>query len=253
VVDASLIIGCAWTDSPYTSTAALVVGWSRDDAEREAAALALAMWDRRAEFGPEAETASVGEAVERALGARESTVFISDSGDNVTAGGAGDSPVFLERLVAAGARSAVVAGIADAGAVEACRLAGVGAVAEVALGGKLDATNFRPLLVRGSVERLGERFAVLRVEGVEVVLTADRRGFTTLADFSRVGIDPLARKVAVVKLGYLFPELRECAPRAILALSPGFTDLQLDRLPYRRLARPIYPLDGEFAWSPEIA
>ena len=53
-----------------------------------------------------------------------------------------------------------------------------------------------------------------------------------------------------MKLGYLFPELRDRAPRSILALSPGFTDFQLDRLPYHRLARPIYPLDGDFTWSP---
>ena len=253
VLDASFMIGCAWTDSPYTSAAALVVGWSREAAAASASALARGMWNRRAEFGPEAEVAGVGEAVERALAAPESTVFISDSGDNVTAGGAGDSPTFVERLVAAGASSAVVAGVADPAAAEACRLAGVGAAVDVAIGGKLDATNFRPLPVRGRVEQLGEGFAVLRVGGVEVVLTADRKGFTTLADFARVGLDPLARKVVVVKLGYLFPELRAVAPRAIMALSPGFTDLQLDRLPFRRLTRPIYPLDGDFAWSPKPA
>lgn len=253
VLDASLIIGCAWTDSPYTSTAALVVGWSREVAAASASALAQAMWVRRADFAAEAETASAEEAVARALAAPEPTVFVSDSGDNLTAGGAGDSPLFVQLLTAAGARSAVVAGLSDPAAVEACRRAGVGATVEVAIGGKLDATNFRPLPVRGTVERLGEGFALLRVGGVEVVLTADRRAFTTFADFARVGIDPLARKVVGVKLGYLFPELKDRAPRAILALSPGFTDLRLDQLPYRRLTRPIYPLDGDFAWTPAPA
>ncbi len=250
VLDASLVIGCAWTDSPYTSTAALVVGWSREAAAASASALARATWERRTEFGPEAETASAEEAVQRALAAPEPTVFVSDSGDNVTAGGAGDSPLFVQLLAEARAPSAVVVGVSDPAAVESCRRVGVGAEVEVAIGGKLDATNFRPLPVRGTVERLGDGFAVLRVGGVEVVLTSDRKAFTTFADFARVGIDPLARKVVVVKLGYLFPELKDRAPRAILALSPGFTDLQLDRLPYRRLTRPIYPLDGGFTWSP---
>ena len=48
--------------------------------------------------------------IERAMAASERPVFISDSGDNVTAGSAGDTSLFAERLVALGARDAVVAG-----------------------------------------------------------------------------------------------------------------------------------------------
>ena len=35
-----------------------------------------------------------------------------------------------------------------------------------------------------------------------------------------------------------------------MALSPGATDLRLDRLPYRRLNCPLYPLDNDLAWEP---
>ncbi len=52
----------------------------------------------------------------------------------------------------------------------------------------------------------------------------------------------------VVKLGYLFPELAPLAALALLALSPGVSDLELTRLPYRHVYRPIYPLDPEMAW-----
>ena len=47
-----------------------------------------------------------------------------------------------------------------------------------------------------------------------------RRAFTSLASFRAAGIDLLQRQIVVVKLGYLFPELRDCAPRALMALSP---------------------------------
>ena len=60
----------------------------------------------------------------------------------------------------------------------------------------------------------------------------------------------MAYKIVVVKQGYLFPDLSDHAPRAILALSPGACDERLEELPYRRLQRPIYPLDGDFAWAP---
>ena len=62
-------------------------------------------------------------------------------------------------------------------------------------------------------------------------------------------IDPLEHKAVVVKLGYLFPELRDSAPRAIMALSPGFTDLRLEVLPYQRVQRPIFPLDRGMEWQ----
>ena len=54
----------------------------------------------------------------------------------------------------------------------------------------------------------------------------------------------------MVKLGYLFPELTDIAPREILALSPGCSDLNLHRLPFQYVTRPIYPLDQDFEWQP---
>jgi microcystin degradation protein MlrC len=252
VLDASVIIGCAWTDSPYTSTAALAVAWEREVAEREARQLGEEIWRCRAEFRPDAETAPLDAAVPRALAAPSGPVFVSDSGDNVTAGGAGDLPLVLAELLRVGAERALVAGLSDAAAVAACAAAGAGATVRLALGGKLDAVSGRPLPVDATVARLGAGWAVVRVGGVDVAVTADRRAFTTLAGFAALGLDPLAYRVVVVKQGYLFPELRDAAAGAprILALTPGFTDLELTRLPYRRLTRPIYPLDGGVTWSP---
>jgi microcystin degradation protein MlrC len=181
-------------------------------------------------------------------------VFISDSGDNVTAGGAGDMPLFVERLLAAGAPDAVVAGLADAAAVEQCARAGAGARITLSIGGKLDVTHAQPLEVTGTVAHLDPPeqpvLAVLQVQGVTVVLTRDRQAFTSLASFRAAGIDPLQHRIIVVKLGYLFPELRNFAPRAIMALSPGFTDLRLEQLPYQRVRRPIFPLDRTVEWRP---
>jgi microcystin degradation protein MlrC len=254
ILDASLMIGCAWTDSPYTTVSVLVMASEdRELAHRQAARLAEAVWEQRAAFRPDVETAPPEEAVAQALSARERTVFISDSGDNVTAGGAGDNPLFVERLLAAGAPDAIVAGIADAAAVSACARAGSGSRITLSIGGKLDRVNGQPQEVTGTVRHLdpaeAPTLAVLQVDGVSVVLTADRRAFTSLAGFQQAGIDPLAHKIVVVKLGYLFPELRDRAPRAIMALSPGFTDLRVEALPYRRVARPIFPLDREMEWE----
>ena len=258
ILTSSLLIGCAWTDSPYTSTSVIVMAESdKQIAQKCAAQLGEAVWKQREEFKTDVETASVDEAISKALKAPESNVFISDSGDNITAGGAGDIPLFVEGLLKAGAPDAVVAGISDPEAVARCVEVGKGVSLTIEIGGKLDKINGSPLSVTGKVihlspnlsEEKGPSLAVLRVEGVDIVLTSTRQAFTTLESFRRVGIDALNRKIVVVKLGYLFPQLRDNAPRAIMALSPGFTDLRMEMLPFQRVRRPIFPLDKDFTWQ----
>ncbi len=254
VLDASLMISCAWTDSPETGASAIVVAES-DPAigRRVALVLARRVWDQRTTFGPEVETATVDEAISRARSSPEPSVFLSDAGDNVTAGGAGDLPYVLERLLAAHVPDAVVAGIADAPAVSRCTAAGVGGHVSLSIGGTLSGATVAPVRVNGTVAHLdaGDRAtqAVVTIEGVDVILTSDRRAFTTPGAFHRAGIDPLKHKIVVVKLGYLFPELRNVAPRAMMMLSPGCTDLHIERLPYARIRRPVYPLERDVTWE----
>ena len=78
-----------------------------------------------------------------------------------------------------------------------------------------------------------------------------RQAFARLRDFEQANLDPLAQQIVVVKQGYLFPELRTVARKTIMALSPGFTALQLDQLPYERIKRPIFPLDDGLEWCPD--
>lgn len=251
ILDASILIGCAWTDSPYTSVSVIVVAEEDTGKAHEyAAALARDIWIRRGEFGPDAETVPVEEAISEAMEAKERPVFISDSGDNVTAGGAGDIPLLLEKLLDAGATDTVIAGLADPDAVTRCAQAGAGSEITLKIGGKLDKVNGYPLEVTGIVEHIDSpSLAVLKVEGVKVILASDRRAFTTLRSFEQAKVNPLDQKIVVVKVGYLFSELRGIAQKAIMALSPGFTNLQLEQLPYKRIMRPIFPLDGDFEWD----
>jgi microcystin degradation protein MlrC len=92
--------------------------------------------------------------------------------------------------------------------------------------------------------------AVVRVGGMDVIVTERRRPFHVIADFLRLGLDPRRVELVVVKIGYLEPELRAAARRAYLALTPGAVDQAVERLPYRRLQRPMFPMDRGFSWEP---
>jgi len=212
------VIGCAWTDSPYNTVSVIVVAEEDSRNARECAdTLANDIWGHRKEFKADTETATIDEAVAEAMRSKEYPVFISDSGDNVTAGGAGDIPIILEKLLDAGATDAVVAGIADADAVKQCIQAGIGSVVKLNIGGKLDKVNGYPLEVIGTVEYLNQpSLAVLKVRGVKVILASDRRAFTSAHDFEQAKINPSEQKIVVVKLGYLFADLRPIIPLSVL-------------------------------------
>ena len=257
LLDASYLVGYAWADEPRVGASAVAVGRDARSARLAARELAAEWWKRRAEFAFGMTTGTVDECIQWAQQSakREPPVFLSDAGDNITGGGVGDVPVVLQRMLAAGLTDAVYAALVDSDAVAACHAAGPGHKVALSLGGRLDMVNGEPLAVTGTVVTLtsqtpDNRQAVIDVHGVRLVLTERRTAFTTLAQFLELGIDPRACAIVAVKLGYLFPELRAIARAAYLAMSPGVINPVVTALPYRRLARPIYPLDPHFNWKP---
>jgi microcystin degradation protein MlrC len=264
ILTADIMVGFGWADAPHAGSSVVVV--AEDEAHlpvarQQAKRLAQTMWDQRHNFTFDMEVAaSVDEAIDLALVAPERTVFLADSGDNPTAGTPGDTPYFLARLLAKQVPDAILAGIPDEAAARICFEQGVGASVSVSLGGKLDQAHGDPVEVSGMVEHLYRpesgvkeaAIATLRVGGVRVLVTDLRKAFMSLSDFQKAGVEPLEHKIVVVKLGYLMPELRDAAPREILALSPGYSDMDFTRLPYKYVTRPIFPLDGDFAWQPVI-
>jgi microcystin degradation protein MlrC len=255
VLDASLLVGYVWADQPRVG--ASVVACGADSAAIGAAATTLAQsyWDARESFAFPMPADSVDGCIEQAMQATEIPVFISDAGDNVTAGAPGDVPYVLERLLVHGVARAVVASLVDTTAVAACEAAGVGGQVAVTLGGKLDRANGHPLQVTGTVEVCavvdGNHQAVLRVGGVAVILTAQREAFTMLEQFRQLGIEPAQEPIIVVKLGYLFPELQPVAAQSLLALSPGIVNPDITALVYHHVRRPSFPLDHDMAWQPD--
>jgi microcystin degradation protein MlrC len=255
IMDASIFVGYVWADEPRAHATITLTGTDEAAMQREGTQLARAYWDAREHFTFGSPVGTIDECIGWALQAPEQPVFISDSGDNPTAGGVGDLPLFLERLLALNVPDAVLASIADADATAACYAAGVGAEVTLTLGGKLDTIHAKPLPVSGQVlflhatDDIQDRQAVLGVGGVRVIVTHRRRPYHRIAEFQRLGIEPHQHKLIVVKIGYLEPELKAAAKRAFLALSPGAVDQAIERLPFERIIRPIYPLDPSMVWT----
>ncbi|NSC24066.1 M81 family metallopeptidase [Streptomyces albus subsp. chlorinus] len=262
ICDAALWVGYAWADEERCRAAVVVTGDDARLALDQAGSLARRYWEARHDFTFVGPTGQADACIARAVASTARPFLISDSGDNPTAGGAGDLGYMLERLLAnedlaAGRATALHPGIHDPAAVETCFAAGVGAEVSLAVGGHVSAgtgEHAKPCPLTGRVVSLqtldGVRAAAVRHGGVTAVLTERRKPFHTRADFGE--IDPAAYDLVVVKIGYLEPELYDMAADWLLALTPGGVDQDLLRLGHRHVARPLYPFDDEGFTDPEM-
>lgn len=260
LLDASIFVGYAWADLPRSAMRVFVIAkneMNSKKARQEAVLIAQHIWNARLKLELDVESGSIQEMIKKAESLPQKTVFISDSGDNTTAGAPGDNPQVLKALTDAGCTNALVAGLVDLEAFKQCVKAGVGADVKLMVGGKQDHTFGFFLPLEGEVENLSpdsvlstpNAVALLKVEGIKVALLNSRRSFTTLKDFKDIGLNPLDFKIVVVKLGYLYPELRDIAPVHLIALTSGFCNLDIPSLPFKQVNRPVYPLDREMIWT----
>ncbi|WP_159588798.1 M81 family metallopeptidase [Chelativorans xinjiangense] len=254
--DANLMVGYVWADEPRATAAVVVTATNRRAALEEAERLALAYWRERENFRFGPVTGALDEMLEIAVAARTSPVILADSGDNPTGGGVGDRADVLAALVARDWQGALIAGIADRPAVERCFEAGKGAFLPLRIGGSLDPASPH---IAADVEVLrlddpgdpAERQAVVRVGGIDVVLAARRRPYHRLADFKRLGLDPHAVRLLVVKSGYLSPELAPLANPNLMALTEGAVNQDIPALANHRRHTPCYPFQGDFTFAPK--
>nr|WP_136044581.1 M81 family metallopeptidase [Microbacterium sp. K41] len=255
VVDASVWIGYAWADEPRCQAYVVVTGDDRELIAREAERVARRFWGAREDFVFVAETGTLDEALDRALAPAAARPYvISDSGDNPTAGGAGDVTWTLARLLERpeltdGSQTTLVASIFDRKAVARAVAAGVGAEVELEAGARVDPGPHGPVTIRGTVFSITHgdpdagTQAVIAVGGLHAIVTERRKPFHHLSDFRLLGLEPTEADIVVVKIGYLEPELYELAADWTLALTPGGVDQDLLRLGHHRLRPGVYPFD----------
>lgn len=258
VLDASLLVGYVWADEPRATASAVLTGTKPDLLRTDALSLAQQYWDARKEFKFGVPTGTLDDCITRAQALQTKPVVLSDSGDNPTAGGTGDRADALATLLRHRVQNAVIAGIADRPATEACYRAGVGATLPLTVGGTLDPVGNPPVHVTAKVifllktDQLPERQAVVQVDGISAVLTARRRPFHEIRDFTSLGLEPTTFKIVVVKAGYLVPEIAQIANPNLMALTDGAVNQDIEHLPPNRYRVPTYPFVPDLQWKPLV-
>jgi microcystin degradation protein MlrC len=269
---ASLLLGFPWADNEHNGVSILVTTLGdgpeeKKTAEEAAAELARAFWERRRDFAFRSEYYDSARSIETAFRAvleeKQRPVFVSDSGDNPTAGAAGDATELLEELlkridaVDRLPRPLLYSGFYDAPAAAACVKAGTGAVVDTTLGGNWDRMNGKKIPLRLSVRNIVPNYGPYRADlilaeyrNILFTITSKHIGFGDPGLLPALGVRPEDHRLVVVKLGYLEPCFRDIARRAILALSRGCSNEALETIPYQKVPRPLYPLDPDMEWAP---
>lgn len=240
-------------------TAVVVTDGDQALAERLADELADLAWSLRDDFLVR-EAIGIDEAVRMADAEPEGVVVLSDTGDTVFGGAAGDSTLILEAMLRLGIRGPALVPMIAPRLVAQLFAAGEGARVTLPVGAEVATAFFSPVTVTGTIRRLGPgrvavsgyqdteidmgRTAVLEIGPVTLLVT-ERRGVAgNLPDAYRAfGITPEAAKMVVLKTASNFQYFAPMTKRLIRVDTRGPGQSDVFTLPWKRLPRPIYPLD----------
>ena len=243
VLTANLFLGHCWIDAPNTSASTVVCALNKEKAELIAKDLANKLWATRNSYKFLCEAELPKECVKRAIEGKENRIFITDSGDNTTAGAEGESTEILELFIKEKPiKKTCIAGITDIDLVdkfwakkdgEEVFLEKFGVKAMVKVHGE----------ILGWAKEIIGRSLTFSIGNIDAIFTEKRSAFIEKGNFDKANVDLLEYQIVMVKLGYLFTELKPYADRELFALSDGASCVELARLNLKNIIRPMYPLD----------
>jgi len=262
--------GFPWSD--FEDAGLSIIVTTNDDqrlADACADELSGLAWSLRRDFL--VRPTPVREAIRRVRATEEGPIVLADIGDNPGGGAPCDGTVVLKAVLEAGLEDGVFAVIADLEAVRMAVKAGVGNEVTMELGGKTDELHGAPLRVTGLVRLISDgkfvakgpmgtgserdmgRTAVLRVGGVDLIVTDKRLQPTDLQLYRSLGIEPTEKRFIVVKSSVHYRAAHEPIAKEVIELdTPGLTSPRLAGFGFRKIRRPIFPLDVEMLGITEL-
>jgi microcystin degradation protein MlrC len=273
IMNVSVVGGFVFSDTPKNGVAIVVT--ARNDvapARRLALDLARRAWAARGRFVK--TLTPLERAVEMSLAvardpARPAAIY-SDAGDNPGGGGRGNTTWLLAALHEAGVSGAILGVFVDPALAAEAHARGVGAAfravfnrdGETAFAKRFEAdarvlalhdgrcVGRRGLWAGKSLE-LGLT-AALELGGVTVVVGSRRKQCADPVFFEMMGIDiAKARTVVVKSRGHFRAGFDEFfKPDQVFEVdTAGLTSPAIERIPFRNLPRPVFPLDPDAQWQ----
>ena len=272
LIDVTFFNGFPWADTPWTGASVVVVGHKGQDVQKAANELGQWVWEHRHETDIELNDAAAAWDKARAAADApgEGYVVIHEASDNPGGGTPGDGTGMLREMLRRNEEKTVLGYIFDKEIVEKACAAGIGGRISGLLGGKTDRCHGDPVEIRDAVvcalsdgqgiylspNKVGQkcdyhRMARLRIGNAEVIV-AETCANQTYDDrpFLLTGADINQYRIVLLKSATHFRSWFEGRAKAIVtANTPGNTAENFALFPYRKLTRPVYPLDPDMEFD----
>lgn len=274
IMNVTVLGGFAFSDTPKNGLAVIVTARGSDPApaRRLAHRIAQAAWADRQRYRPRLTPLPEAVAMAKACGDdpdRPALIF-ADVADNPGGGGGGNTTWMLQALRESGVRGALLGVFIDPALAAEAHRRGVGARFDAVFnsaGETAEAKRYaaparvlslhdgrcvgrRGIFAGASID-LGP-CAALDLGGVTVVVGSERNQCADPVFFEMMGLDiGRARSVVVKSRGHFRAGFDEVFPpeRVIEVDCPGLTTPMLGRLRFKRLPRPVFPLDEDARWT----
>jgi microcystin degradation protein MlrC len=231
--------------------------------QRFAETIADDIWARRFEMINTFLTVEVAAATCAAHDGKGGPIVVADYADNPGGGSYGDGTNLLRALLEAKVSNACFGALIDPQAAQLLHAHTIGDTVSIMLGGKTDPRiGGAPLPVTGVLRLLSVGdytgdgpmigglkkswgpTAVLRVDGIDILIASLSSQILDLQQFRTFGIDPATKTtVALKSMQHFRAAFEPIAAKVIVCDSGALCTPDLSRLAYSSVARPIFPLD----------
>ena len=243
IVAASLFNGQPWIDSAFTG-ASIALSYYGDGENVRAIGEAMAEYFKANKEKLRFKVpALLPDDMFSALDGMAKPVFISDSGDNSTAGADGKSTFLLKKMMESGLDKILISALYNKDIYDKyCKMPIGTKVCETIPAPdrySSDITIEGELLsegkILGFVKEDAGRGILVRCGNCDIIFSDVRCSFTSDEHFTAMGITPTDYNYIVLKIGYLWPEVAAIAPSTVFCLTPGTSTNDFSALDYKNL------------------
>jgi microcystin degradation protein MlrC len=264
------ILSCSWHvgyirhDTDVAGCGIIVIPTKVEDQEYAneiADKLATYIWDKRHEFHYTGLTAQPEEAIKMAMEFQGKPVFITDSGDNVTSGAVGCNTFILRQVLKLDnnfSKKFLFASINDTETLASLDLCEEGEETRISLGMNLDELSEKvdlDIVVKAKGYLAGYSYTTegnfgkcivvsVKDKPIDIIISGCNHPFVEIHQFSAAAVNYEDYDIIIVKQGYIFPELKAEGKLSIMSLTRGATLQDTAKLPFKRIMRPMFPIDN---------
>ncbi|MES2595482.1 MAG: M81 family metallopeptidase [Verrucomicrobiota bacterium] len=265
--DVSILAGFAFSDTPDCGVALIITVDPNHDSEAMSCLSQLEQKAYSLKHLGNVTDPPLSEVMPKLGGFPEGLTVLVEPSDNIGGGAPGDGTGLLRALLDYEVPNSAVC-IADPEAVTMAEAAGIGAKVTFSIGGKGSRLDAGPVELEVEVIALNDgrfeledkqshlasmcgdhfdmgRCAIVRHQGITILLTSIKTPPFDLGQWRSQGIEPSQLSVIAVKAAVAHRRAYDpIAARTFWVDTPGPCSSNLKTFPYKHIRRPIYPLDS---------